>query len=255
MKRLSFVKGHFMTEPTAPHKPESPFQNPQIVAAMIGGIVTVLVAVVGIIPALVNRPVTPTPVIVTATPIPATATAVLAANVAASATPVPPMPVPATPASPPPTDVPPTVLPLAQPTATQPPIQLSPVGETPGSPQQPASGNALLMYDDVSFTVLNQGNSNLSMVGVVFRSKNGEWDARKWGPSLYDRLPPGYCLRLRDLAAGKRQPPPSCGKLFGLIEVGSAALFWMKVDSFDVVRDGQTIATCQIADKQCVVNF
>jgi hypothetical protein len=242
----SFAIGQIMTETTPPHKPESPFQNPQIVAAIIGGIVTVLVAVVGIIPAIINRPVTPTPVIVTATPIP-TSTAVLVANVVASATPLPPTPVPAT-------DVPPTTLPLAQPTAAQPPIQLSPVGDTGAQP--PASGNALLMYDDASFTVLNQGTAKLSMVGVIFRSKNGEWDARKWGPSLYNQLPENRCLRLRISTSGNRQPPAACGNpLFGLQLVNGTALFWVNVDSFDVVRDGQTIATCQIADKQCVVNF
>jgi hypothetical protein len=248
VKHSSFAKGPIMTEPTPPHKPESPFQNPQIVAAIIGGIVTVLVAVVGIIPAIINRPATPTPVIVTATPIP-TSTAVLVANVVASATPLPPTPVPVT-------DVPPTTLPLAQPAATQPPIQLSPVSDNSTGPQPPAAGNALLLYDDVSFTVLNQGTAKLSLVGVVFRSKNGEWDARKWGPSLYNQLPANRCLRLRISTSGNRQPPAACGNpLFGLQLVNGTALFWVNVDSFDVVRDGQTIATCQIADKQCVVNF
>jgi hypothetical protein len=247
IKHTSFAKGPIMTESTPPTKPESPLQNPQIVAAIIGGLVTVLVAIVGIIPAIINHPATPTPVIVTATPVPATATAVLVANVVASATPIPPTPVPAT-------DVPPTTLPLVQPAATQPPIQLSPVGYT--GPQQPATGNALLMYDDVSFTVLNQGTAKLSLVGVVFRSKNGEWDARKWGPSLYDRLPANRCLRLRISTSGNRQPPAACGNpIFGLQLVNGTALFWVNVDSFDVVRDDQTIATCQIADKQCVVNF
>jgi hypothetical protein len=118
-------------------------------------------------------------------------------------------------------------------------------------PAQPA--NALFMWDDVSFTAINVGGGTLSLVGVTFNSARGFWDARDWGPSLYNSLPSRDCLRLRDAAAGQRNPPGECGDLYGLILVGASAIFWRGVDTFDILRDGQAIATCPVAAGRCEV--
>lgn len=232
-----------------PQPPISPFQNPQVIAALIGGIVTIAVAVVGLVPVLLERAEpTVTPIIVTAT-----SESVLVAQNPASSTPIS-------------TESPSTEAPRpAEPTftetpalSTDTPMPPSPTS-TPTDPpmvipasETPLPGNVQLLFDDVSFTVLNQDTRTVSLEGVVFRSASGEWDARMWGITLYTSLPPRNCLRLRDSAAGQRQPPASCANLYGLQLVGTSALFW-KAGRFDVLRNGEVIATCEVAAASCMI--
>lgn len=201
-----------------PPKRDSLVSNPQVLAAVIGGIVTVVVAIIGILPALVNNTPTPTPqptiVVVTATS-ESTSTLVPVSNVEPTA----------------------AIIPATQFAASS------------------TDGNILLLYDDVSFTLRNQSEQMLSLEGVTFSSTSGQWEARDWGPGVHDKLPASKCLRLRDATVGQRQPPTACrDDIFGLQEVGKSALFWMDVDSFDVLRDGQVIATCRSADGNCLIN-
>lgn len=248
-----------MSEQT-PAPRDTALSNPQVIAAIIGGIVTVVVAIVGIVPAIINSQ-RVTPVVVTATPIMATTVPVVllpqptVTPVVPTVTPLAPTPVaptnaqvaltpivynsPTTEAATPPQPTP--IFPSATVTPDAPPVQTGPA-------------NVLLMYDDVSFTLLNQDTRTLSFEGVFFRSSAGEWEARRWGPSIYNSLRPGMCLRLRDASVGQRQPPASCvNKIYALQEVGTTAIFWRNVDRFDVVRNGQVIASCAVADQQCAI--
>lgn len=206
--------------------------NPQVLIALISGIVTVLVALLGVLPNLVNRAaptatptatftLTPSEIAATATPLVATETPSVA-----TATPI-------------------TLVPS--------PSALPPLDATAPTVPQSGAPNARLFIDDASFTVLNLSGRTLSLLGVVFTSASGRWEARSWGPSLHDRLPDGDCLRIRDMAAGRRSPPPECGDLFGLIEVGASALFWREVESFEVQVNGAVIATCPLSAPTCDV--
>ena len=114
--------------------------------------------------------------------------------------------------------------------------------------------NVKLIYDKVSFNVLNQSNQVLSLASVTFRSISGTWDARNWGPSIYISLPIANCLRLRDASSGQHTPPAVCANhIYGLIEVGITAMFWVNTDHFDVIHNDQTIATCDTAAGECDV--
>jgi hypothetical protein len=235
-----------------PQKPKSPLTEPQVLVAIIGGIVTVLATLVGVLPNLVNNAApAATVVVVTATPavptivptdMPASATSLPAATMESTQAPVTftaeaPTQIPASPTPLPPIIAPTQITMQAPPTALQ-------------------SGNVLLMYDDVSFTLLNQGIGDLSLEGVIFRSDSGEWEARLWGPGLYTALPAGMCLRLRDRAVGQRQPPAPCqNKIFGLLEVSGDARFWKDVTQFDVLRGDQLLVTCQISEQSCLMNL
>ena len=239
-----------MSNNPQPPKAQSAITNPQVITAIIGGIVTLVAAIIGFLPTVLNRAAQPTAVIViTATLPPATATlfepATLPTNVPPTDIPIIVIELTATPVPPSATPIPPTPIP---PTATS--IPPTPIPPTP-IPAQPA--NALFMWDDVSFTAINIGAGSLSLVGVTFDSSRGFWDARDWGPSLYNSVPQRDCLRLRDSTAGQRNPPSECGDLYGLILVGPSAIFWRGADSFDVVRDGQVIATCPSAAGRCEV--
>lgn len=218
-----------------PPKRDSLASNPQVLAAVIGGIVTIVVAIIGIVPALVNSRPTPTPqptiVVVTATSEPATD---------AEIDPIPTIDVP-------------TVTIVAVPISNVEPTAV--IMPTSQAEAPLTEGNVLLLYDDVSFTLRNKSAQMLSLQGITLSSSSGQWDARDWGPSVYDKLPAGKCLRLRDATVGQRQPPADCrDAIFGLQEVGKSALFWLGVESFDVLRDGQLLATCRSADGSCLIN-
>lgn len=232
-----------------PPKPEPLLKNPQVVAAIIGGAITIVVAIVGLVPVILNRNaptpqavvllVTPTPLPVTQppdstpTPVPAVNVVPTTESIAAINTELP------------------TIAPTQPPVPTATSLPASPV---PATQAVVANANVLLLYDDVSFTLLNQTNGKLSLEGVTFHSDAGNWDARDWGPSVYNSLPASMCLRLRDTTAGQRQPPAPCrNKIYGLIEVGTSAFFWIGVSTFDVLRNGTVIATCTVSDQTCAV--
>lgn len=269
-------------DPT-PHKHDRATSNPQVVTAIITGLVTVVVAVVGIVPQLVNNnasvpistpTVAPTVIVVTSTP-PPTATDLPPTEVPPSATPIPPTATQNTEPSPSPLPI----IPTTEPTLT--PLQLTPnvipteavaaqpitVASQPTKVIEPPTAeaaavapppanppNARLLFDSVSLTLINESGRTLSLVGVTFSSAVGSWEARVWGGRVHDRLPDGLCLRLREAAAGQRTPPAQCvNKIFGLIEAGGTAMFWRGVDSFNVLRNGEVIATCQTAAGECAL--
>jgi hypothetical protein len=229
--------------PTPPPAASSPLQNPQVLTALITGMVTVVVAIVGLVPTILQSAAaapTPTPpptvIVVTATPtevivlptetpIPPTATeAPIEAIVLPSETPV-------------------------SPTATEAPTE-TPIPATEAA-QVNERPNVRLIFDNASFTLVNLANQELSLEGVSFSSASGYWEARQWGPSLYTRVPSQNCLRLRDMRTGRRNPPSDCRSLLGLIEVGQPAIFWTNTDSFTVERNGDVLAECSTRQSPC----
>lgn len=225
-----------------PHPPAgSAWNSPQVIAAAIGGIVTIVVAVVGIIPTLIQQNTAPTPVLATFTPtftVSPTDTALILPTDTPSATS--PLTVSDTPI-PTPTEIrlptiPPTEVPSPEPVLIATPVP-----------------NLRLLYDDVSFTVHNFNAGTFSLAGVVFQSASGVWDAAMWGTTLYNSLPANNCLRLRNVESGQRQPPRVCGNLYGLQLVGTSALFWIHTPTFDVLKNGDVIATCDTAAGECLI--
>lgn len=190
--------------------------SPQVIAAIITGVITIMVALV---PIYLNRSSTqPDPVpIVTAIPV---ATDVPAASPIVEAS-----------------DSPTLVVDTATPV---------PATDAPDA-------NLLLLYDDVSFTVYNQGSQTLSLSNLGFQSASSRWDASAWGTGLTDRFFADNCLRLRDVSSGQRQPPAICGNLLGLQLVAESALFWIGSDAFEVLQDGRLVATCSSTSEECAI--
>lgn len=202
-------------------KSENAFSNPQVIIAGIGGLATLLAALIGILPNLLQPPApTPTPLVITATiPVITAATPIIAPTLPAAST-----------------------LPPAVPTTA------------PTNPAPVSAPNVTLLYDEVAFNVVNASGGELSLEGVVFQSSAGTWDAQGWGASLYTSVPDGYCLRLRDATVGQRQPPAPCrDRIYSLIEAGTSALFWRNVDQFEVLQNGAVIATCTVSAGECEV--
>lgn len=245
--------------------------SPQVIAALITSTVAVILAVV---PTLINNSSQPSPTSIPITEavvevIVPTETPTIAlsptdennteAQAVATDTTEPP-----TTTSVPPTDEPPTATSIPStkvpPTSTPIPPTKAPPTSTPIPPtatSMPATdappANTLLMYDDVSFTIYNQGSQQLAISNMSFQSSSGSWDASQWGVALTDKFAVSNCLRLRDVNSGQRQPPAICGTLLGLQLTSGSTLFWLNVAEFDVLIDGSTVATCLIADESCGV--
>jgi hypothetical protein len=213
-------------------------RNPQILAAVIGAITTVVVTVVSIVPSIITATQppspTPSPIVIVITPVPATQAVIEPTSIPTAVMNLP------------------SVTPLPIIDNTQAPTAITVQSRT--DPSQAA--NLHLMYDNVSFTLRSESDDILSLEGMSFRSDGGSWDARGWGPSIYTSLPSDRCLRLRDASAGQRQPPAPCvNKIYGLIEVGSPAFFWINVEQFMVIYNGEVIATCEVAAGECAVHY
>ena len=211
---------------------QSSIFNPQIVAATITAFATVAVAIITVVPSLLNNisRETPTPTI---------------AGLFATAT------------SPdflstPTTNFNATVPTLFVPSAT--PFEVFPTSTfeiiaTQIPTTQPL--NLALIYDASSFTVLNQSTAATSLEGIVFRSSTGQWDAAGWGVGVYNNVPSGACLRLRDFNTAEQ--PSNCSQIHGSVDTQGSALFWLNVDQFEVVRNGILITTCFTAAGTCSV--
>ena len=233
-----------------PPQKEPILSNPQILVAIVGAATTVLVALIGVLPNMIeaSRPptATPTAIVVTATSVAQVATATLdivfvTEAILPTATQV--FILTVTEA------VIPTVTQAIISTATEPIIPTATEIIVPTATQ---IANITLLWDNDSFTVLNAAGQKMSLEGVVFQSSSGSWLASQWGNTIYNALPTAKCVRLRDASVGNRQPPAPCANnIWGLMQVGRTAFFWKDVSSFDVMLNGTLLTTCEVAAGTC----
>lgn len=245
---------------TQPPPPPKLTQNPQIMAALITGFISLMVAIVGIVPALVEAakddptPTPPPAAAIVATSMP---TNTLIAQVLPTETPLP---------APTETSVPPTattepvsqpnIVPVGATSTSLPVIGSSPV---PADPQPTADTsasvpvettvqepNVRMFFDNRSFTIRNQGGGRKSLTGVSFYSDEGRWDASQWGP-IHEKLTNKDCLRMRDVNTGQQSPPSECQDLLALLLVGPEVIFWRDADGFRVARNGVEIGVCTVS--------
>ncbi|MBC8099937.1 MAG: hypothetical protein H7Y11_10890 [Armatimonadetes bacterium] len=247
-----------------PHN-NNPLTNPQVLAALVTGILTLVAAFVGIVPILIQAnqaTATQTPThTYTFTPQPsATDTPTVTPESLPSATDTPIVTLEPLPSSTPTMTVEllPSITPMLSDTPaptqqsepTLPPTTIPEATPTLASvPTTPP--NTLLIYDDVAFTVVNASGATLSLQGVRFRSGSNEFRANQWANA--DSIPNNNCVRMRDAAAGARTPPAECRNLLSLLEVGGSALFWLNTPSFEVVKRGEVLAVCSTDTDRCAV--
>jgi hypothetical protein len=237
------------TSPTPePGQKTADWRSPQVILPIIATLSTVIVAIIGVVPAILeaNKPdATPTPIVIVlaATPIPVEPTQVISTTVVVAPTSVVPLSKP--------TDraelvaavtTAPTLTPTLLPTET-PVVNVEPT----------AVPNITLFYDNDSFSILNASGSRASLEGITFRSSAATWDISPFG-GLMKALPNNKCLRMRDATVGNRQPPTACGStMYGFLEIGPNVMFWKNVDQFEVLRNGSVIATCDAATEACPI--
>lgn len=232
---------------TQPPPPPKLTQQPQIMAALITGIISLLVAIVGIIPALVEAAKDdPTP-----TPPPAAAIVATSAPTNTDVAPV-------DPTLAPPTDAPvsqPNIVPVGATSTSLPvmgdtpvPADPQPTADTGASTSDNAAAqepNLRIYFDNASFTIRNQSGNRRMLTDVSFYSDDARWNASQWG-LIHQDFKKQKCLRLRDASLGPRNPPSECAgnNLLSLMEVGTPVIFWRDADGFRVERNGVEIGTC-----------
>ncbi|MBK8136091.1 MAG: hypothetical protein IPK52_09655 [Chloroflexi bacterium] len=203
--------------PAAP--PPTGLKNPQILAAVITGFISLLVAIVGIIPSLIDKDKDEDP-----TP---TYTAVVALIVSFTPSEVPtlaPTELPTLPLATQPTQLPPTDIQASIPTIVDvgttplPVIGSTPATAQPTSAQAPRP-NIRLFFDSASLTVYNLRGGTKSLAGVSFISDEVRWESSQWGP-IHEDLSNQDCLRLRDFNTSVQTPPAECQILQSLQLVG-----------------------------------
>lgn len=249
-----------MSEVTTPPSPgpgekTADWRSPQVILPIIATLSTVIVAIIGVLPAILeaNKPdATPTPIVIVLVP---TTVPVEPTQVAPTAVVVAPTTVPvfeptntvelvstATTA--------PTLVPTLEPTAAP---TLAPTDAPVVDAAPTAVPNITLFYDNDSFSILNASGSRASLEGITFRSSTATWDISPFG-GLMKALPNNKCLRMRDATVGNRQPPAACGStMYGFLEIGPNVMFWKNVDQFEVVRNNTVIATCDAAAGTCPI--
>ncbi|MEO0596188.1 MAG: hypothetical protein AAF126_08780 [Chloroflexota bacterium] len=207
---------------------QSVFTSPPVIGAMITGVVTIIVAVITL--SFQASP-APAPQVVTATPVPEVARATEAITVTPSDTPIP------------------TSTDSAEPTQEN---IASPIPPTHTSVPE-VIPNITLLYDDVAFTVHNISGTALDLSNLSFSSSTRTWNSTQWGANLVSGLPANNCLRMRDVTSGNRRPPAVCGDLYAFVTVAESVLFWLEEDTFAVVYNDETIATCDSNATSCEV--
>jgi len=187
--------------------------SPQVIAAIIGAVVTILVAV---LPSLLGNDDTPNPtqsppvVIVTAT-----LTDVSAAARAAD-----------------------TPMPSQAVIATEP---------------TPVTADVLVVWDSATISLVNQTERVINVNDIVFRASDRTWAMNNLGglaasfpagtcirihdTNARDSAPPPECA--------------DAARLHAYIEIGSNDVFWNAPETFEIVRRDQVLATCVVAQETC----
>ena len=136
-----------------------------------------------------------------------------------------------------------------------------PENDTPNTnPVTVGSSGLLLIYDTVSFSLVNTSGADLDLSGLGFASASGvvnisEWDTQFLSRSL-NAFPPNDCLQAWSIFDEEWSVRPSeCNVRHAWIAVNEAQMFWTNTDAFTVSRGGAVLATCAVNQGRCEVNF
>ncbi|MEQ8677897.1 MAG: CAP domain-containing protein [Aggregatilineales bacterium] len=136
-----------------------------------------------------------------------------------------------------------------------------PENDAPNSnPVTVGSSDLLLIYDTVSFSLVNTSGADLDLTGLGFASASGvvnisEWDTQFLSRSL-NAFPPNDCLQAWSIFDEEWSVRPSeCNVRHAWIAVNEAQMFWTNTDAFTVSRGGAVLATCAVNQGRCEVDL
>ncbi len=131
---------------------------------------------------------------------------------------------------------------------------LAPPTSTP-----PPPADLRLVFDDLSFTLINVGAVRLDLTELTFVSEGGALSVARWDTQFLtaplSSFPTGGCLQAWDINTTELPAPDACDVRHAWIAVNSAGTFWRGVNQFYVTLGGAGVATCETWRGVCDVNL
>lgn len=131
---------------------------------------------------------------------------------------------------------------------------------TPSPTPTPPGPELVLIYDNASLSLVNVALYPVSLLGLEIVGQNYTLNMRWWTETQrgidLNRFPPGQCLRAYSYA---QQPSSALPKGCTAVRSDRSRLqpgerFWLLAD-FEVRRQGQVLAQCQLNAGQCTVDL
>jgi hypothetical protein len=117
----------------------------------------------------------------------------------------------------------------------------------------PIPGLVIFFYNDNVFTLYNAGGGFLDVSGISFRRDDIGFDASFWeevSPGLnLSALPASQCLVVEPEDGNEYIADRSCTEVRSLVQEPDPRYFWL--GDFEVIRDGEVIATCDGDADRC----
>jgi hypothetical protein len=153
--------------------------------------------------------------------------------------------------------------PVAAAKVTQAPDKPTPIAPVTKSPPPSAGAeNILIVFDQISATVINLSNAPLSLIGVTFSRidsqgvETANFPAENWAPYAQrpvSALPPGDCFMIN---TKKSNRPVQCKNAWAFITTSNPKYhFWLSASGssqFKVLQNGNLVHTCSITTGSCV---
>ncbi len=134
----------------------------------------------------------------------------------------------------------------------------TPIGfvvEPTATPSPPSSIE--LIYDDGVFTLVPSSELT-DLVGVSFRRGGVVFDTQRWEEVVIDinigAVPANNCLQIWQQDAGEFEAPSQCEFVRAIVFRLPSEIFWTSGE-FEVLKEGDVVATCQADAGQCEVTL
>lgn len=140
-------------------------------------------------------------------------------------------------------------------------VATAPENDVPNNnPVTAGSSDLLLIYDTVSFSVVNTSGADIDLTGLGFASASGVVNISEWDTQFLSRplnaFPANDCLQAWSIFDEEWSVRPSeCNVRHAWIAVNEAQMFWTNTDAFSVSRGGAVLATCYTSQGRCEVNL
>lgn len=121
-------------------------------------------------------------------------------------------------------------------------------GAAPSVTTATGNENVQLVYDNMSFSIVNTSAVPVNLADLTFDSINGMMSIYKWDNGYLSASLSGFpaqdCLQVWHVNTPNQPKPAACATRHSWVAIDSSAEFWVNVDQFTVRQRGELIATC-----------
>lgn len=139
-----------------------------------------------------------------------------------------------------------TNTPVPQPTMTSTPFPTTTPFPTFTPTFTPQPGSALMIYDDNTFTLYNNGATPLDLTDIAFQGAESSFVGRYW-EEVTDilniaALPSAQCVMIVPESDITYDPPAECVQARSIVQEPDPRYFWL--GEFQLLNAGEVVATC-----------